>query len=174
MLRALLLAAAYFNAGTAFCQTVTSSLRDYSFTLSRFTGYRTHETKTEFFNRLTKAGMQCIYDSVKYGDYYYDTSSLAPAKTERKNDRTDYFWRIRNFSYDGDTIPEIVLVFKEEVDGDNLIEPFYFRKVAYPSYRGTMNEKENRRMMMKYYKGVSACERMIKLHFTKVYCKRKK
>jgi hypothetical protein len=79
--------------------------------LPRPNGYQLHCSQHVFLDRLSKAGLTVVPDSITYSRYFYDTSAWAVNRTVQEKGKRVYYWRMLGFSIGQDTIPVVNLFF---------------------------------------------------------------
>jgi hypothetical protein len=101
-----------------------------SMTLPRVTGYNARFTIDELLANLNKAGLHYVRDSISYGNYYFDTSSLSWSDKQNVRSRKEYYYRVFDVTYKGDTLKE--LLFQLIAGSGNChVEAFYPRSFMY-------------------------------------------
>ena len=137
--------------------------------------HQTHCTKNEFFLRLERAGLKFVYDSVSSGSYYYDTSEYAPNKLAKTSNNQYHYWRVFNYHYLNDTVPEIDFIFSEK-KGKGIITPAnHDYMIPYQPYqpRGDDQNITAARTDL-YYETHKRYERIVRRHFIKEFCCKQK
>ncbi|GAA4460052.1 hypothetical protein GCM10023093_02090 [Nemorincola caseinilytica] len=147
-------------------------------TLPRVRGYKVNMTEDQFIASVRAAGLRCTRAHISYGNYYYDTSSLALAHTKDEHIAIQYYWRIQGITNGKDTIPLLDISFSD-ANGIRRVEPFLPRRYGYAFYgfvepatatQQAMSRKEYRRQNKEYRLLRRRYDRLVRTHFVNVFC----
>lgn len=151
-----------------------------SMTLPRATGYNARFTIDELLANLNKAGLRYVRDSISHGNYYFDTSSLSWSDKQYVRARKEYYYRVFDVTYKGDTLKE--LLFQLIAGSGNChVEAFYPRSFMYglpfalvdKTPEPASSKAEAREWWKRYRKEDRRYTRMLRRYFVKRFIKGK-
>ena len=141
-------------------------------------GYQLHCSQQAFLERLRKAGITVVPDSITFSRYYYDTSVWVGKRTVEEKEQRVYYWRMLRFGYGKDTIPVVNLYFNNPSTDEAIVSSYTFG--YFPRYGQTStteaakkqeSNKARRERWAAYRKTQRRYTRLLRREFVRKYIK---